>query len=47
MLLFHFVERKYTKGLVTANVFWPFPLSRLRDAVNAERPAKTPAPKAN
>ncbi len=47
MLLFHFVERKYTKGLVTANIFWPFPLSKLAEAVHGERPAKANAPIAN
>jgi hypothetical protein len=28
MLLFHFVERRFAKNLVTANAFWPWNLSQ-------------------
>ncbi len=31
MLLFHFVERKFARGLVTANMFWPWQTQSLRN----------------
>ncbi len=31
MLLFHFVERKFARGLVTANMFWPWQIKSLRN----------------
>jgi peptidoglycan/LPS O-acetylase OafA/YrhL len=31
MLLFHFVERKFARGLVTANMFWPWQTKSLRN----------------
>jgi peptidoglycan/LPS O-acetylase OafA/YrhL len=37
MLLFHFVERRYAKGLQTANAFWPW------DVLPSEKPDTTEA----
>ena len=31
MLLFHFVERRFARGLVTANMFWPWQIKSLRN----------------
>ena len=31
MLLFHFVERRFARGLVTANMFWPWQIKPLRN----------------
>jgi len=31
MLLFHFVERKFARGLITANIFWPWQTKSLRN----------------
>lgn len=32
MLLFHFVERKWARGLITGDMFWPWQVKRLRRA---------------
>jgi hypothetical protein len=36
MLLFHFVERRYAKGLQTANAFWPWQVLRTETAEETE-----------
>ena len=30
MLLFHFVERKYARGLITGDIFWPWQIKKIK-----------------